>query len=443
MELTGSFYTRYLTLLTVCCLPILEAVAQNAETIAAELKEINKSISSKAGSNFAAAVSNRAMNVFMADKTGYLSGSTDLSYYTNYTTFNSAEGKITVNHNFQPAAGNDDPIKTLFSIGFDMTLGNSYSKGFFDKRYENELGISLNYKWLGRIKTVFRDKEQQQAMDALRLALLQSLITGIQKKEVDFKNGLTVFDSAAMPGQDIAAAKKTVLANFYEEFKLAYEEDFAVKQAALLTRTGNFKRISTGWTSIAAYLPIVFPKYYTAALLTTPFSNKHPYAARVLLEHTRLWESSKTGRLFFGVGGNILFNNTKLSYGLNKLNYSEYRSLGGTAGPNGTDAGNNKLYIGSFQTFITAAASVRAVYFPRESHIGISVLAEQYFGKYDWLNMKLAIPVVLINSKKTPALTIECYLLFLNCSHQPATGSEPGKTQLGLSVGIPFSRLMF
>jgi len=71
------------------------------------------------------------------------------------------------------------------------------------------------------------------------------------------------------------------------------------------------------------------------------------------------------------------------------------------------------------------------------------VLAEQCFGKYNWLNIKLAIPVVLINSKKTPAVNIECYVLFLNCSNQTITASDPGKIQLGLSLGIPFSRLMF
>lgn len=430
---------RYLVLFAVCFLVIAHAVAQNADTVIAELKEINKNIG-KGGNP--AAISNRGMNIFMADKTGYLSASTDLSYYTNYLTFNSSEGKITVNHNFQPAAGMDDPIKTLFSVGFDMTLASSYTKGFFDSRYENELGISLNYKWLSKIKTHF-NSGQQQAMDALRLVLVHSLITEIQKKETDFNSSVENIDSTALQGQNIAAAKALVRQNFYKELKLAYEERFAIMQAGLLSSTGNFKRISTGWTSITAYLPLVFPKYYTAASLTAPVSNKHPYPVCVLLEHTRLWESSRTGRLFFCAGGKILFNNTKLSYGLNKLNSAEYKSLGGTAYQNEPGASDNKMYIGPYQTFITPALTTRAVYFPKESHVGISVLAEQCFGKYNWLNIKLAIPVVLINSKKTPAVNIECYVLFLNCSNQTITASDPGKTQLGLSLGIPFSRLMF
>jgi len=435
---------RYLVLFTGCYLIIFNAAAQNADTIIAELKEINNNIGSKSyDGNGPAAISNRGMNVFMADKTGYLSSNTDLSYYTNYLTFNSSEGRITVSHNFQPAAGRDEPIKTLFCIGFDMTLASSYTKGFFDNRYEAGLGISLNYKWLGSIKTVFRDKGQQQAIDALRVALLQSLIKEIQQKETDFESMLKGLDSASLPGQHIASAKNLLRQNFYDELKSGFEEKFALTQAILLTKTGNFKRISTGWTSIAACLPLVFPKYYTATSLTSSFNNKHPYPAGILFEHTRLWESSSMGRLFFSAGGKMLFNNTKLSYGLNKLNSGEYKSLGGTASQNDPGAGDDKLYIGSYQTFFTPAITVRAVYFPRESHVGISLLAEQYFGKYNWLNAKLAIPLVLINSKKTPAVNIECFLLFLNCSNQPTTGNGPGKTQLGLSAGIPFSRLMF
>jgi hypothetical protein len=433
---------RNLILLTVCCLAILSTTAQTVEAVIAELQAVNQNISNKGDNGHsAAAISNRGMNVFLADKTGYLSRGTDLSYYTNYLSFNSTEGRITVNHNFQPAAGTDDRLKTLFSVGFDIAIANSYTKGVFDSRYENELGISLNYKWLDKVKTLFSNG-QQQAIDALRMGLLQSLITEIHKKQIDFENTLLHIDSTSLPGQNMLSAKTLLQQNFYEELKSGIEEKFALMQAALLSKTGSFKRISTGWTSLTAYLPIVFPQYYTAGSLTASFSNNNAYPAAILLEHTRLWESSRTGRLFFTAGGNVLLNNTKLSYGLYKLNAAEYKALGGTAGQSEVEAGHNKLYIGSYQTFITPSISTRAVFFPHESHIGVSLLAEQYFGKYNWLNVKLAIPVVLINSQKTPALNFECYLLFLNCNNQPAV-SDAGKTQLGFSIGIPFSRLMF
>ncbi|GAC1428074.1 MAG: hypothetical protein NVSMB7_04990 [Chitinophagaceae bacterium] len=62
-----------------------------------------------------------------------------------------------------------------------------------------------------------------------------------------------------------------------------------------------------------------------------------------------MWESATTGRLFFTLNGTLLFNNSKLSYELNKRNFSEYKSLGGTDTLHTADPGNNKLYIGPFK----------------------------------------------------------------------------------------------
>jgi len=151
-------YTRAL-LFTAFLLPAcLYTQAQNAEDIIAELQTIHQSVTARqCNTDSTAAISQRAMNVFLADKTGYLSGNRDLSFYTNYVTVNTAEGKFTVNHNFQTPGGIDDPITRLLSIGFDMTVANSYAKSFLDRRFENELGLTINYKWLGKVKTRFAD----------------------------------------------------------------------------------------------------------------------------------------------------------------------------------------------------------------------------------------------------------------------------------------------
>jgi hypothetical protein len=422
--------------------------AQTGKDIVAGLRSINKTVFTKlCVSDSAAAISNRAMNIFMADKTGYLSAPTDLSFYTNYATVNTAEGKFTVNHNFQKASGADEPIKKLLSIGFDMTVASSFSKSFLDKRYENELGVTANYIWLGKVKTRFancagpqNNTNQKQAMDALRSAMLAQLETEINKKETDFKQALNAIDAATVPGQNIDTAKVLMQQNFYADLKDAYEEKFATLQAALLTKTGNFKLIRTNWTSFSAYIPLLFPEYTVAPSFVTSFNKKQSYPVNIMLNHTRMWESSKTGRLFFTLAGNMLFNNSKLSYGLSKLNYSEYKSLGGTDPQHSTDPGNNKLYIGEYKTFITPSLTARLAYFPPDSHVGLSLLAEQNFGQYNLLNARIAIPIILINSKKTPAVNIECYVLLLDLTNKMSTIDN---TSIGLSVGVPFSRLMF
>ena len=438
-------------LLSFSCLLFFSFVhAQSARAIFNELQSINQSVATKpCNTDSAAAISNRAMNVFLAAKTSYLSASSDLSYYTNYVTFSTADARFTVNHNFQqPSTGNDAPIKKILALGFDVSIPNNYAKSFLDKRFEAEMGITANYKWMGKVTTRFTDcktghnstPQQKQSMDALRAALLEQLQTELIKKESDFNQALLSIDPATVPGQDLTAAKKTMAQNFYDDLQAEYEEKFANGQAALLFKTNYFKLIRTHWTSISAYIPVFFSKYNNANTLTGPFSDKHPYPLNLLLGHTRLWEGPGFGRFFFTLNGALLLNNSKLSYGLSKINYSEYKSLGGTSLINSTDPGNNKLYIGAYKNFITPSLSTRLQYFPANSHVGIGFLAEQNFGNYNFLNCKLAIPVVLINAKKIPAVNIECYVLFIDITHR-ATGI--GKTTAGLSFGIPFSRLMY
>lgn len=411
--------------------------AQSGSNIISALRSIHQAVN--ADSN--AAISHRAMNVFLADKTGYLCGSRDLSYFTNYVTFNSAEARFTVNHNFQQAAtGNDAPLKQLLSMGFNMTIANQYAQSFLDKRFENEIGLTVNYKWLGKTHTHFLDDAaiqkqpgQKQKMDVLRAVMLEDFATAIAAKEAAFNQAL-----AAAQITDTAAAR-VARENFYTELQQTYEEQFAVEQAALLTRTMNFKRIATHWTSLNAYIPLLFPAYTSASSFNSPFSTKHPYPLALTLGHTRLWENAGKSRIFFTVETALLLNNSKLGYALNKMNFIEYRLQGGTAGQPGSDPGNSKIYIGSFSSFITPSVSGRFVWFASSSHVGLSVYVEKNFGSYHFFNGKLGIPIVLINSKKTPAVTLECYAIFRDITGQRSLS----RTLAGLQLGIPFSRLMY
>ncbi|MEO5682634.1 MAG: hypothetical protein ABIQ88_08330 [Chitinophagaceae bacterium] len=437
---------RHILLTVSFCYAIALLPAQSAKDLIAELRAIHQAVVQKGCcTDSAAAISNRAMNFFLADKTSYLSASRDLSFYTNYVTFSTAEGRFTVNHNFQKTNGTDQPIRQLFSVGFDMTIAGNFATSFLDKRFENELGITLNHKWLAKVKTRFagdvaNNAGQKQVMDAARATLLALLETAIQKKESDFVLSLNAIDSALLPGQPQTNAKLLLQQVFYKELKEDYEELFAGRQAALLTKTKSFQTVSTHWTSLTAYIPVVYPAYTLAPSLTGTFNKKHPYPFSLLLSHTRMCESSKLGRLFFTLDASLLFNNSKLGYRLSKMNFSEYKSLGGTDTRYSTDPGNNKLYIGPYKTLLTPAVTARLVYFPSTSHVGISLLAEKNFNDYNLLNAKLGIPVILINSKKTPAVTVECYVLWLDITNQL---SGISKTIAGLSIGIPFSRLMY
>jgi len=424
--------------------------AQSSESIINRLNAINQAVMAKPCSNGAAVISNRAMNVFLADKTGYLAANTDLSFYTNYVTFNTSDAKFTINHNFQNPASNDEPIKKLFSFGVSANIANSFASTPFNKRPENEFGFTASYKWLGNVKTHLAcnnlqyKTQQQQVMDAFRAAMLHLLYIEIRKKEADFLAAIDAIDTTAIPGQNTNLAKALLQQSFYQSLQEDYEEKFAKQQAALLTDKKSFNFITTGWTSLTTYIPLISPKYNAAQSLTVAFREKHPYPLKLMLSHNRLWESSKIGRLFVTLSVNCLFNNSILSYAINEINFIEYKDLGGTDTLHLAELKKDKVYLGNYNTFISPSISGRLVYFPSSSHVGISFLLEQHFGSYGLMNAKLGLPIVLINSKILPAVNFECYLMFMDMNNKINRVNKPQRnTIIGLSAGIPFSRLIY
>ncbi len=418
-------------LIAHCC------VGQNGDSITSEIKMINRAVTNQTAG---AVISNRAMNVFLADKTGYVAASDDLSFFTNYVTFNSTDGVFTVNHNFQTPKGLDEPLKTLFSVGFKANV-NSIGAGFLDKHFDDELGLTLNYKWLGKVKTQ-ASSYQQQSMNALRAGLVHSLELAIEREIADFKTALERLEATDINGANMDSAKASVQQNFYTDLKEKYQALFATQQAELLTKTAHFKTISFGYTSFTASVPIIAPTYTVASSINVAFVQKHSYPVQLMLAHARLWEGSNWGRLFLTLGGSLLLNNSKLSYGIHKINPDTYKAMGGT--DTVTLAQKEKAYLGFYQTFITPAVKGRIVYYPTNSHVGFSVMAEQHIGKDNLLNARVGVPIVLINSKKTPAATFECYVSFFDMGHVVNNLQGRGKrTTVGIAAGIPFSRLMY
>lgn len=422
-------------------------MAQNGNSIISKLKSINDSLVAKScDSDDAAAISNRAMNIFLSDKTGYVNTKSDLSLFTNYVTFNTSESRVTVNHNFQKATGADVPIKKLFSIGLNINIPNNYASAFFDNRHETGLGLIAGYKWLGKVKTRFAycNASQKQKMDALRTGIVNAVAGEINNKETEFKTSLKEIPEKTAQDLSSDSVKAIIQRNFYEELNESGDEKFATLQAETLTKTMNFKLITTHWTAIQCYVPVMFSKYSVASSITEDFQQEKSYPLELTLNHTRLWESSKTGRWFATFGGGMLLNNSKFSYNLDKVNYADYKMMGGTDTQQDEELKNDNAYIGEYDNFITPSLQCRLVYFPVEYHLGISILVQQNFGSYNFLNTRIGIPVVLINSKKTPAVTFEFYVSLTDLTNKADSTKElPNKAMAGLSVGIPLSRLMY
>lgn len=426
--------------------------AQNADTIISRLQAVNKTILvNSCDSDDAAAISHRAMNIFLSDVTGYLSSKTDLSYFTNYVTFDAAEGKLAVYHNFQTASGADVPLKNLFGFGLSANIPNNYSASFLDYRNETGMGLLLGFKRLGKVKNRFADCDvspektnQKQTMDVLRAGIINSLVVEIKNKEEDFKEALVKTDKEDIPGLPEDSAKAILKKEFYDDLSGSSDEKFATLQAVALIETRNYKLISTHWTGIQLYVPVLFSKYAVATTPTVDFQQKRSYPAELNLSHTRLWESSSAGRFFATLSAGLLLNNSKMSYGLEKINYGEYESMGGTDARYDDELKNNNAYIGSYENFVTPSLQFRMVYFPVEYHLGLSILVQQNFGTCNFLNTRIGIPVILINSKKTPAVCFEFYASLTDLTNKSDnSGSPVNKAFAGMSVGIPLSRLMY
>ncbi len=396
-------------------------------------------------------ITNRAMNVFLADKTGYVAEFGDLSYFTNYVTLNSTTGLLTLNHNFQKAEGVDEPLKRLFGVGIRANVGNGFNSLFTEKKHKNELGATITNTWLGKVKTRFAAcktsagtnaaTNHKWAMDALRTSLVNSL-------EIDYENSVRQHQQATgntfknTNGLSSAAANELVDSFFYEQLDEATFETFARRQAEILTNTNYFKVVKTHWTSLIGYVPLAFPRYLTAPSFTNQLIEKHPYPWEILLSHTRFWENSKAGKRFVTVGGRLTGGSTVNSFSA-KTTFEDYKNLGGTDTLRFASFQYSDAYIGAYKRFITPSLRARIVYFSHDSHVGLSLLLEQHFGNYNPLNARLGIPVVLINSKKTPALNIEFQAGYFDVTNKISAAPKKNKVTIGVGIGLPISRLMF
>lgn len=444
---------RKIILATVLIFLLHFSFGQSAEEISSELNSINASVASQSCSTtHRNLISNRAMNVFLADKSGYLSDRGDLSLFTNYVTLNTIAGELTVNHNFHTAKGKDEPVRTFFNLGVKANIADGFASTFQDKKFNRELGLMLGYVLIGKARTSFEGcstlksfrTNHKQNMNALRAALVHQLDAEIRSRSTDFEKSLEQITVSEVPGQDLGTAKVIAREKFYADLKEEYAGKFASAQAEILTKTKNYKMVSAGWTIISAYIPLISPAYDVATSVSANFEKKRSFPFEVKLSHTRLWEGSSTGKIFISVAGKLTGNNSRNSYQLSKINLQQYQDLGGVDTFTFTQLSSRPAYIGNFENFLSPSLNAKITYFPPEWHLGISGNIEQNFGDFNILNARLGIPVVLINSRRTPALNFEFNIMFFDLSNKiPSSAKYDNKTAIGLSVGFPMSRLIY
>ena len=442
---------------TCFCLLAFQLNAQRASDILSELKSINSVVkNTPCTSGCGMLISNRAMNLFLSYKIGsYLSGVDDLSFYKNNVNVDAAKGTLSVVHNFFQPKGTDELVKSFLVVGARVNMADAFAATYNGKQFNNELGFVVKQTWISATKTHFNPcsdgtttnstSQHMQAMDAQRATILYFIEKEIKTKNADFENAINAIQPSDVPGQDLEKAKTGLKENFYSDLKEEYSRKFADLQYSVLVKTNQYTSISTSWTSIRTYIPLLRQKYFVAESFSNDFDEKHAYPLELTVCHTRFWEGKKIGRIYFTMSAQAFWNNSVLSDALYKTNRSDYKNLGGTDTIHfAALQSNEEAFIGSYKTFFTPVINGRIVWFPFDSHVGVSAMMEQNFGTYKSLNCKLGIPIVLIDKKGEPSANFEFQVRFPDLNNKTMPGKKiSDKTSVGLTVGIPFSKIIY
>lgn len=433
-----------LLLAAMYCFSFSIIKAQTPSQIIAELEAINNKVTnSPCTTGKGMLISNKAMNIFLSNKvSSYLSENSDLSLYKNYVNLNAAEGSIAINHNFHQPVDSDDWVRSFVIVGARVNVANAYAARFSNKYFDNRLGFELQKTWMGRPITWF-DKcgSQKMAMDAQRVVMVHSYAAEIRKKAADFEKSLDSIKQTELPGQNLSTAKTKLRQGFYDDLRAEYLQKFSQDQSDMLVNSNNFNLVTDNWTTVGVYLPIIPQKFEVSNDLDADVTQRHNYPLEVYLSHTRFWESTKFGRVFFTLSAKAFVNNSVQSGQL--LNADVY-GQSGVDGANTVVINDGNRFIGDYKNFITPVAAAKLVYIPTTSHVGMSFRIEKNFGNYSAINSILGIPIVLIDEKGVPAINFEPQILFSDMNKSIKGSQLPyNRTAIGLTVGVPFSKIVY
>jgi hypothetical protein len=385
------------------------------------------------------------MNIFLSDRIGYyMSSYKDLSLYKNNITFSSADGIFAINHNFFQAKGLDESVRDFFLVGVKANAANAFATTFSNKNFTNELGITIKKSWISKPVTSINNCFEKNLMDINREQQLIVLYQDIKKKETDFNSSLAAVKKENMPDSFFLKAKEERTNNFYTGLQQEYEWKFAEQQYRELALTQHFKTITLHWTNISAYLPVLAQRFIYAESFVAAVENKRSYPFELSVNHSRFWETKKNGRFLLTLDATVFLNNSAKIPSRETFTYHEYKNNGGTDTLLLAQQNINSIFIGNFKNFITPSIQFKVVYFPHESHIGISSSIEQNFGDYKAFNFSVGIPVVIIDKTTAPAANFEFRINCFDISHKVYPGRKfKDNVSVSVTVGVPFSKIIF
>jgi hypothetical protein len=442
---------RYVTFLkaVICCLLFLCSTtlgvkAQTSAQVIDEIKAINSKVTHWSNSNGQGMlISNKAMNIFLSNKvSSYLSGNEDLSLYKNYVNINAAEGMIGINHNFHQPADSDDWVRSFVVVGARINIANAYAAKLTNRYFDNQLGFNIQKIWMGKPATHYiANGESKKQMDAARALMVNTLAQSINKKAEEFEQSLNALKQDEVPGQNLDEVKSKLQKTFYASLRTDYLQQFSEQQSELMVNIANYDLVIDSWTTFGVYIPVIPQKFMVSSDVNTQVNKHYNYPLEVFISHTHFWESPKLGRFFLTFAGKGFVNNSVQS---GSLFSADVTGLQGVDGANTVTINKGDRYIGQYKNFITPVVAGKLVYIPSTSHVGISFRIEKNWGTYKALNSIIGVPIVLIDKKGVPAINFEAQLLLQDMNNSlKDTHLSFNKTAVGLTVGIPFSKIVY
>ncbi|WP_431209436.1 hypothetical protein ACQ86N_25090 [Puia sp. P3] len=375
-------------------LPIL-ATAQSPDSLIRQLTAIHTATTK---SSFP--ISERAMNIYLSNRIGYyLSDPNDLTLYKNSVLTDATTGQVAVNHSLYQPKDADQRIRNFATIGV-----KAYAK---DPSY-TRLGFLFKQTWItdGRIR--YKDAGQKSTMDALTGGILQTLTNEIRDKIRRLRNHRYHRPAAIQlrPPRRIQLRLRAAAIRNARQTRRLFPHYPRLDQPRSLSPPDHRKHKSRTHTGITVYYQARLPR--PPRPQPYPALGKHPL--RTLLSH---WDRQPAPRQF----------------------------------PRRVPAGHHlfqKLLARRLQQLPDPDNNSRHRLVPAHFHVGFSLHAEQDFGPYHALNAGIGVPIVLINKRAEPACNFEFLVRFSDLANTlPPGRGLPGKTSIGLTAGIPFSKIAF
>ncbi|MES2794353.1 MAG: hypothetical protein V4683_00235 [Bacteroidota bacterium] len=426
-----------LIVLLFCLSPFL-SIGQSADSLISVLKEIDLTIK-KSECAEGQLLSNRGMNLFMADRVGYyLSDHENLTFCKNNLTFNTANGLFSMSHSLFEPTGADLPVRSYHVIGLKANALNAFHSATNQSAFNNELGFTYKHFWLSKPQITLHNCNEKWASDARRATILVALQKEIQEQSSDFEQSLANIQNLSDP------LREELKSNFYKKIGEEYSRELAEREYRELFETMRFKKIAMHWTNFNVYIPVIRQRFTVADNFENNFNIRKSYPAELSISHTRFIETHNATKIYLNFRAGLFANNSINSKKLRETNLETYRSLGGKNISYLTDKQLNRFSIGNYENFITPNLKAQFVYFPPENHFGISATVEQNFGNFKALNGTIGIPVVLIDKQSAPLTNFEIQIHYFDMTNSLNSGRTlKDNVSIGISFGQPIGRNVY